>query len=357
MRSWLIAAAALALAAGGAAASPVDWSYTGVAENDVFDYAPNHTDRYYTHGSQLGGVSPELSADYVPPWIIRAGCFLESASSACRKGRDNDVNTVKFRWGLEAGQNIYTPADKTKDVDAKDRPYAGWAYAGVSIGSYSRVEINTLELQLGVVGPSSGSAWVQDHFHDIIHAARFEGWDHQLGDEVAFAIFGERRWRPHRLSPGEQGNLEGFAIDYADHLDFTVGTVQDSINIGRALRAGIGLGSDFGPPRIRPAPSGSAFIKPESQWSAYVFAGLDGRAVARDIFLDGNTLRNSPSVDKRWLVWEATSGAVLRWCGLRLGYTYVWQSEEFLGQRGPQKFGSWSVTLLPSGFGKACPTN
>jgi len=30
---------------------------------------------------------------------------------------------------------------------------------------------------------------------------------------------------------------------------------------------------------------------------------------------------------------------------------------EFLGQRGPQKFGSWSVTLLPSGFGKACPTN
>ncbi len=212
MKPWLIVAAALALPTGHAyAGSPADWSYTGVAENDVFDYSPNHTDRYYTHGTLLGGVSPELSDKYVPPWVVQATCFLQGADSICRKGKGDSGSGIRFRWGLEAGQNIYTPADKTNKVDSKDRPYAGWAYAGASLGSYSTVEINTLEIQLGVVGPSSGAAWVQDHFHDLIHDARFAGWDHQLKDEVAFAVLAERRWRPTRIWTYDPGNVEGLA--------------------------------------------------------------------------------------------------------------------------------------------------
>jgi hypothetical protein len=369
MKSWLIAAAAFALCAGSARAQEApakdarapdwtDWSFTGVAENDVFDYSPSHTDRYYTHGTQFSATSGPIPCSR-KPWLAEVAVFIEKDEVACRARLRHDEGSaatldINYRWGLEAGQNIYTPASKQPVPDPKDRPYAGWAYGGVMLGSYSPKEANTIEVQLGVVGPSSGAAWVQDHFHDLIRAARFLGWNHQLRDEVAFDILAERRWRPTRLWSLDPGDPTALALDSTDHLDFALGTVQDSAAAGRAYRLGVGLGADYGPPRIRPAPSGSDFIMKAHDWSAYVFAGLDGRAVARNIFLDGNTFLSSPHVEKRWLVWEATSGAELRWRGLRVGYTYVWQSEEFLGQRGPQRFGSWSVTVLPCAYWKGC---
>jgi lipid A 3-O-deacylase len=358
MRAWQIALAALVLCVGQARGQASGWSYTGVAENDVFNYSPTHTDRYYTHGTQISGASPPI--DYKSlPWLVRLPCLLEESRATCDRLRAGESITevdpdLKIRWGLELGQNIYTPASKDPIPDPKDRPYAGWAYGGLSFGSYSKTQSNSLELQLGLVGPSSGAAWVQDNFHDLIRAARFQGWNHQLRDEVAFVVLGERRWAPRPIWPPGANDGAGWAIDTTPHVDFALGTVQDSVSVGDALRIGYGLNADYGPPRIRPAPSGSTFIMQESNWSAYVFAGLDGRAVAHDIFLDGNTFLNSPHVDKRWLVWEATSGAALRWRGVRLAYTHVWQSEEFLGQRGPQEFGSWSVTLLPCAFWKGC---
>ena len=368
MRPWVLVCAALALSGGARAQEAgerlrapnwTDWSITGVAENDVFNYSPTHTDRYYTHGTQLSATSEPIPCER-RPWLAHLALVIEKDEAACLAHRNGDTGAgagpdIKYRWGFEVGQNIYTPASKQPMADPKDRPYAGWAYGGLMLGSYSPKEANTLEVQLGVIGPSSGAAWVQDHFHDLIRAARFLGWNNQLRDEVAFDILAERRWRPTRLWSADWKDPTALSIDSTDHLDAALGTVQVSAAAGRALRLGIGLDADYGPPRIRPAPSGSDFIMQAHDWSAYVFAGLEGRAVAHDIFLDGNTFLNSPHVDKRWWVWEATSGAVARWRGLRVGYTYVWQSEEFLGQRGPQKFGSWSVTLLPCAYWKGCP--
>jgi hypothetical protein len=338
---------AVAFATPGAAEDLGKWSYVGVAENDVFDYADVNTDRYYTHGTQLAAMSPPIDYDTVL-WPAKVSRLLEVPKTSS----DGRPSRIQIRWGVEVGQNIYTPESLAPIPDPKDHPYAGWAYVGAMVGSYRPTEANTLELQVGLVGPSAGSAWVQNHFHDLIRAARFQGWDHQLNDELAFAVLAERRWTPKRIYPREAGDDPAWAIDHTEHLDLAAGTVQVSAAYGSMIRIGHGLGADYGPPRIRPSASGSAFIMPSTEWSLYAFAGLEGRAVARDIFLDGNTFRDSARVDKRWLVGEANTGAVLRWRGLRLAYTYIWQTERFYGQHGPQRYGSWSVTLVPAGFSR-----
>ncbi len=76
---------------------------------------------------------------------------------------------------------------------------------------------------------------------------------------------------------------------------------------------------------------------------------MHARLVARDVFLDGNTWVDSPSVDKWPLVGEGTAGLALRWFGLRLAYTYVWRSEEFHGQDGHTEFGSLNLTYTRRG--------
>ena len=56
----------------------------------------------------------------------------------------------------------------------------------------------------------------------------------------------------------------------------------------------------------------------------HVLAGIDGRAVARNIFLDGNTFRDSRS----------------------LGYTHVLSTREFESQDGARHdFGAFSLSM------------
>jgi hypothetical protein len=113
------------------------------------------------------------------------------------------------------------------------------------------------------------------------------------------------------------------------------------------VRVGRMLGADFGPPRIRPALAGTHFFQPTDDglgW--YVFAGAEGRAVARDVTLDGNTWRDSRNVDRRPLVADLQAGLAVMWLGVRITYTQTWRTEEFYGQRGGmQNFGSLSATF------------
>ena len=81
---------------------------------------------------------------------------------------------------------------------------------------------------------------------------------------------------------------------------------------GLTLRLGEDLQRDFGPPRVRPALAGSGMFRPTGQFSWYVFGGAEGRVVARDIFLDGNTFRDSLSVDKKRFVADFQVGLVVQ---------------------------------------------
>lgn len=297
---------------------------TFTAENDLFG---GSTDRYYSNGVLLSWRSP--SADLPAPfaWI------------------DDRLNWLlgpgTLRWGLSLGQNLYTPEDKYRNPpDPRDRPYAGHLYAAFSLSRSTGATQTLFELQAGVVGPSALGEEVQNNYHRLIRVRRLDGWDSQLKDEPTLNAVVERRWRV------PLGTLAGFDTEVMPSAVLAAGNVSIYAGGGALLRLGQGLDADWGPTRIRPALAGSSFFQPRQDFGWYVFAGLDARAVGRDLFLDGNTfLNNGPSVHRRPLVGEAQAGAAVFWHGTRLTYTQVIRSEEFYGQRSTQTFGSISASF------------
>jgi len=74
------------------------------------------------------------------------------------------------------------------------------------------------------------------------------------------------------------------------------------------------------------------------------FISVDGRAVANDIFLDGNTWRDSHSVDKRHFVADVSVGfsfLIRQW---KLSYAQVYRTREFKGQDKHHEYGSLSLS-------------
>ena len=78
---------------------------------------------------------------------------------------------------------------------------------------------------------------------------------------------------------------------------------------------------------------------------------FDGRAVANNIFLDGNTFKRSYAVKRRLLVGDIAYGWAYTWPkydGLpsgKLAYAHYVQSREFEGEARNHGFGSVSVSL------------
>jgi hypothetical protein len=73
--------------------------------------------------------------------------------------------------------------------------------------------------------------------------------------------------------------------------------------------------------------------------------GVEGRAVARDIFLDGNTWRESRSVDREVFVGDASAGVAVIMPFARLTVSYTARSREFETQRNTAQFGSVSLSF------------
>ena len=97
-----------------------------------------------------------------------------------------------WRTAISVGQNIYTPENiRETALINTDRPYAGWLYAGFSLFNEKRPStlstkwdsLNTLELDIGIVGPQSYAQDVQKMVHQYINVTRPNGWDHQLKNE------------------------------------------------------------------------------------------------------------------------------------------------------------------------------
>jgi hypothetical protein len=92
---------------------------------------------------------------------------------------------------------------------------------------------------------------------------------------------------------------------------------------------------------------GSDFFIPTSGFSWYLFAAVEGRAVARNIFLDGNTFEDSRSVDKKPLVGDLSAGVALFWSDdFRMDASATYRTKEFDGQDGNRViFGGFNISF------------
>jgi hypothetical protein len=134
-------------------------------------------------------------------------------------------------------------------------------------------------------------------------------------------------------------------MDIIPHAVATAGNVFTYGGAGATLRVGHGLDADFGPPRLDPAVPGSNFFYAPEIFGWNLFVGFEGRAIARNIFLDGNTFANSQSVSKRPLVGDLQGGLELLFAHARLTYTQAVRTKEFYGQHHPDYVGSVALSV------------
>lgn len=316
----------------GAASERATWS--AIWENDVF----GGTDRNYTNGLRLSYMSPAATA---APSSTAAGRSVDPPHRWLARhllGADG-LDTV--RHGLALGHSIFTPEDIDVAGPLPDQhPYAGLLYLEYALYAQDEESLRMAALQVGLVGPSAGAEWVQNSVHRVIDSTHAAGWDNQLHDEPVFALYLERRERALLAR-----DFLGREYDLTPHWGLSLGTLRTQAKAGVTLRYGPDLPNDYGPPRIRPALGGAGFFQAARGFRWYLFAGLDVRAVARDLMLDGNTFRESASVSRTPLVADFQAGLVLSRGNAQLAYTFVTRTREFASQRDAQQFGSLSLSV------------
>ncbi|MGB1547304.1 MAG: lipid A deacylase LpxR family protein [Alphaproteobacteria bacterium] len=298
-------------------------TFSVIVENDRIV----NTDRHYTQGIRFAWLS---AADDVPDWAREA---------ASRMPLFSKQHALRIGYGL--GQSIFTPEDTSlRALIPEDRPYAGWLYASLSLIADTGERLDTFELNFGIVGSAALGQDVQNNFHDLIGVGRSNGWDNQLDNEPGLVLYYERKWRKLK-----EFSTNGWGIDITPHLGGSIGNVFTYAAGGLAIRFGQNLPGDYGPPRIRPSLPGSSFFVPQDGFGWYVFAGAEGRLVARNIFLDGNTFSSSHDVSKRIPVGDFQVGVALTFDFLRITYSHVFRTREFRGQSKADQFGAVSLSV------------
>jgi len=337
----LLLGLALLLPAGPLQAASNDaawWSLNAENNNFVVDQ-----DQHYVNGLNLAYLSPSLAVgDH--GFVARSSMAVEDALWPLfpleQKERDR-----RFEWTI-LGQQLFTPANKNLSTpDPNDRPYAGWLYTGFNLlQDTDRKQLDSLSATIGLVGPDALGEQVQNGFHKVFGFGSAEGWSHQLRDEPALTLAYLRKWRFAVKGTG----TDGLNADVVPELGLTAGNVLTYGEATALLRAGWGLDGSFGPRLIQPGPTGGGYFNPNyihRDWSVYLFGGFQQRAVAHNIFLDGNSYQSSPSVDRYiWVHDEVMGVSALGWRRVRIDFTYVRRSEEFRGQRGDDRYGSIDVS-------------
>jgi lipid A 3-O-deacylase len=318
--------------------SPADSStVTVMFENDLF----GDRDEQYTNGFQIGWMSQDLAQFYdaeLPHWMEGLSDYLPFI----------DLPDSTHNIGLSLGQKMYTPRDTaTRALVRDDRPYAGWLYGGLAFVSKTETRLDTVEVQLGVVGPASLAEEAQELVHELRNLPVPQGWDNQLENEPGVALIYEHRDRPWRSE-----NVSGIGYDLITHAGGAVGNVFTYLNAGAEIRAGWNLPADFGTSLINPggdtnAPSAvnDPRLRNEQRFGIHGFAATTARVVLRSIFLDGNTFADSHEVDKEYLVGDLMLGVSVTFWNTKLSYAQAFRSREFDGQDGSHNFGSLSLSI------------
>ncbi len=304
------------------------WRVDFAIDNDVIF---GGEDRHYTNGLHLDVVVPE---GVVPGWVATLAHALPPWN--------DDPEDVRFAFGFH--HEMYTPEDsRAREVVPDDRPYAGYLHSRFSIYRNRHRDdeeaipfLDTLELDIGVVGPASIAEEGQDLLHILTDSPMFKGWDNQLDNEFALVLRRARSWRV----PGRPFTLAGgLETDVIANVTAEAGNVKTAATAAGLVRIGWALPADFGKGRFA-RPDG-----PDSPMRFYLFAGANVSAVVRDIFLDGNTFEDSHDVDKKTLVIHAPMGLGFEYGRFKSQLMAFYNSKEFEGQDGPDWYGRWSIII------------
>jgi hypothetical protein len=212
------------------------------------------------------------------------------------------------------GQEIYTPLHDAPEPLPGERPYAGWLYASVTAEETRPGLRRAATLQLGVTGPPSLAGPAQTGLHRVAGFDLPLGWDHQLAFEPGVVL---RYGESHTVS----ADVAGVLAEAGPEWEVALGNVLTGAHAG--IHAKVGGGG------------------------VYAIAGARGEWVGRNLFLDGNTFRTSPRVEKHPFVAQAELGAGARLGRLGVEYRATFRGREYRTQERPHPWASVRLVLHP----------
>lgn len=300
-------------------------------ENDTF----HGSDDAYTSGVRYSSVA----TGHVPRWARRAVAHLKP-----------DPYVLSFGWTF--GQQFYTPYSITNpERITTDRPYAGWLFAGViAQAQLDDTSRHTLELDVGLVGPSARGEATQDFIHEYVvkAAPEPEGWRYQVRDTAGGVLRYqyERRIREAKRT---------WDFDATGHGGVILGNVVTLANAGATVRIGRHL-RGFTPGKMTPTVAHISMARgeiPPDTWrrryfalpTLYVFVRPELRGVADNLFIEGNH-PESRNVTARELVHDVDTGIGIGNDSWELTLAIVDRSAEYHGQMFDQSFISAQVTFF-----------
>lgn len=270
-------------------------------DNDAFDFwmLPwNRPDEDYTSGVHLdydGGDAPRWSHALIKG---RSECVVHA--QACRTAR------------LELGQDIYTPSVDVNDphASASARPNAGWLYLAQSARALSVDRLDEFTLTLGVTGPPSLARFTQRLAHEAApEFNRPTDWSHQIAFEPGAILRYEQQRRAWTASGASVG------VDVIPTGGVSLGNVLTAADAGLRIRSGWHLAHPW-----LPEPPSAGFT---------IEAGVSGQAIARNLFLDGNTFERGPRVGHEPFVGTGDLAVEVRYRAISLEYRAVNQTRAY----------------------------
>ncbi len=278
-------------------------------EDDIF----TQTDDGYSAGTRLSFLWYVPDEDY----LLYDALFLDLG------------NTYSY-FTFAVTNQIFTPTNTaTTDFIEDDRPYAGWTYGEFGIHKSSKRNLRSLVLKIGVIGSSSYSKEIQNGFHALIGNDSVNGWGHQLNNELGVNLKYSHKWL--LLSEIESG----FGGSLAPFIQGELGNVAINAAAGANGRIGYNIPKDYGVSSIDYGadpgiPIYNEYVNMRKKpWSFSVNFTAAASAVGRDIFVDGNTLGGSHSVEKEPFVYYYGFGFTLRYKNFVFDFIEINNSKRF----------------------------
>lgn len=327
----------------------------GCASHSVSLWSEN--DSFATAGSEYTNYSNGIQFAFAPTAPHQPcgddcdnglfGSVVDFINVGGRKTVSPDIeDAIWLRYGF--GQQFFTPDDiSIPTVQAHERPYAGWLFGFLDVSNEfydARTEEhyrNNVSLRLGVVGPASLGEDLQRLWHARCDCPEPRGWDHQLENEpgLIYSIGQDRRFLRRAIS-------DSWSYDVIGSVSGSIGNVYTGAEAGGTFRLGLNLDRGWGVRTIDDVGFHEAPIASEDP-GFFIFAGLRGRAIARDVFLDGNTWERGHSVNRKPLVYDQTVGFGFNWKQFDVNVSYVYRSKQYSTQATPTRFGSLVLTWRP----------
>jgi hypothetical protein len=279
-----------------------------------------NTDWYYTQG---------LIVQVVLPCLVK-----------------NPVNRLFFQlrdavnyYGIAVSQEMYTPTDiQDSLIIPNDRPYAGVLYfRSIKVSNNEKEKTKlTSQLDLGVLGPSSGAGYTQKSIHEINGLIPPNGWAFQLQNMpyINYNVMFDK---------GMSKSSEFLDVIYS--AGARIGTVYDDIQLGLKLRSGL-LSNYFSGVTAQ-----DMTLTSHKDILAYFYGSTNVKAVLYNALLTGGMfISDNPHAlnysEISHFVGSCNAGIFIGYRGIGARFEFTGQSPEFKGGQ----YHGWFTTAAVISF-------